>query len=1450
MTDKVHHKKSAHPFRKKLLKWTMIAFLGLLFLEFIAYFGSNLLLSNWARNKINDATEDVYQVEFNRINFSILRRGVFLDGIIMKPAAGVVAKADQTLFNFTLDELAFKGLWYSFSDNIFYIGRMEFDNPNVSMDLPQNSSGKLQQLDSVQTEKESPVKKLEEEVKKSIEKMKLNSLIIRTLDINHADLFFLNFLSQNSLNANNTKLLVRDINLTTQEEWETPFNARGFEFDLENVSFPLPDDVHKITADKVFISSLNNQVDLRNFVLSGDKSRESKAYYSAELNVLRVGNVDLNQAFNTSNVLIDEIIMEDPLFKVERVLKVEKDSTSSGDLNELIDGLLESIFVKELSINNGKFITSDAIDTLKNRIDIEGLDFKMIEFYLGDDETRKQNQFFYGEDASMEIRDASLYLSDEVHFIKGEKISVSSFKDEIDIENVSFQPRDGILQENDPDQIIRIFLPKVSLTKANLKLLYNEGRFEMDELRLNSPHVEFVEIRKKENQPSQNVSIKDLLEGYLSVVKIGRFDLNDGEIQFKNEAGERSNDIGFERFSLELEEVFFQPSSTKSISDFLIAKDLVLSLEEYHLKLRDNLHEFTADNVTIDSKDSLLSISGLKISPENPNQVQQVLDTYGKSVILDIYIPEFRAEGFNMRAAFEEEKLKIQQILIPEPELSMARFRKKQSSNSSASLESSGEIKNLITSYFDVIDIDSLSFSEGKIKYENYSGSKDIAFQEDNLSLKLKGFYVDNSGLIKEEERTFFSEEIDLRLKNYAFNLAGGNYRATTNNLSFNSIDQSIIIDSLELLPGPELENKLALSLSLPQVAFDGVDIESFLFENVLDLNKLKVTGGRINIEIDKDYEKEEEEENVQIKKLPKSIELIKIDSIEAVNSTLGINFRSGTNDAQSIQTNFDLGIQGFNFDSTANTREDLSGLFSQINLSLQDFSFALPDSIHTIQFSSVNVDNSVDATIFSNFQVIPKSTTIAPGSPIVSATIESLSLQNNTLKEIQETGVFDLTKISLVNPVVDIFLDSAEKSVKPKAVKTKNKEGLIQTILLQDILVQNGKFSLYNKEVGPIEHLAFEGVNVELSDLNFNLIGKDQKISPQFLLEKDHSLSLANYVFFSSDSLNRIELGKVSLMDDDLIVEDIKVGPAVGRYNYLSQQDFQSDAIDANVKKVTLLKVDFNEYFLNKKLKAQGLILDSLNLDVFRDKRLPLKEGVYKPMPQALMRNSPFDLEVDSVKVNGGLIRYQEFGPKSMLPGMISFNQVHAKMAPFILTKSEMDYPVMSTKLHATTKMMGQGDVELDATLFYEDPYPMEVDITMGELDLTTLNNMLSRGVFVRVLDGRVTDGTWNFKVNDDVARGEMNFHYEDLKIEFLDSLTLERGTGKLNLMTFLANTITKNSNPRSFFNRRVTATIYSERDKSKFIFGGWWRATFSGLKGSLGLGQPKVPKRKEEEE
>ncbi|WP_339703604.1 hypothetical protein [Algoriphagus aquimarinus] len=1446
MAEEQKNKHSKHPFRKKVLRWMMFAFLSIIFLEFLFYFGANFVLADWARRKINDSAQGVYTIDFNRVRFSIIRRGVFLDGLIMKPVGERKPDQKQALFDLTLDELALRNLWYDFSEGIFYVGKLDFDNPVISMDLPISDS-----LDT-SVIKESSVKALENELKKIINNTRFKGVYISELSINHADLFFLNFLSQNSLKAENTRLLVKDIDWTSRGEWKTPFNAKGFEFDLNNVDFPLPDGVHSIYANQVYVSSLDNVIDIKGFKLYADKTRDSKTYYDVDLDELRVGNVALNEAFMTSNVSIDEIILNNPEFRVLQNKRETKDSTATGDLNELIKGILESFEVKELSVNNGKFIISDADDTLKNRIDIQKLDFKMVKFYLGEDEKRKENQFFYGEDAAMEIQDADLYLSDEIHVIYSDRVSVSSFKDEIIIENVLVEPRTAALEKLQPKNIIRISLPKLSLNKANLKQLYREGKLSIDEMLVQSPKVEITElVSQVENVDTESVA--ELLKGYLNEVAIGRFDLQEGEVQFKNEQGVRSNDIGFERFNLLLEKVFLQPNSDIDVRNQFLAEEMVLSLYKYRLKLRDNLHEFMADKVLIDSKNSLVVVNNFTLRPENPDSIQYILDSYGKTVILNLTIPEFRVEGIDLMAAYQDEKLLINRILVPSPNASLTRFRKKNSAGGASNqVESSDEIEDLLTSYFSHIQIDSVSFSDGQVHYLNHAAAKELSLSEDSLSLNLKGFYL-QKGQVSEAGRTFFSDEIELILRKYDFSVAGGNYEVDTDGLRFNSKSKTIFVDNLVLKPRKSIKSKIALSLSLPSVLFEGVDIESFLFENQLDLDRLVVDGSTISLEINKDYDdrgKEKKDDPLDGKALPKSIERVTIDGVVAKNSKLSLNYRIGEDDFQSVQTNFDLEINGLNLDSATNARQNIEGLFREINLTLEDFSYALPDSMHTIKFSSLTVDNTDVETVFSDFEIVPRNTTGAPGKPIVSAKIDQLGVRNNNLRDIQSTGIFDLSQLRLSNPTIKVYLDSDEKAKKTeKPQKDTKVTGLIESVLLQDVLVQKGNIAFFNKDGGQIPRMAFRDVDFGLKAMNLDLLKKSKEFSPQLLLDKDLSLSLSNYRIYTKDSMSRLTIGKISYLDNNILLDSVYLEPAMGRYEFLRKRIYQDNTITAFASSVHLTDIDFEEYFNHNILKAHSLTLDGFQMDVFRDKRIPVKEGIIKPMPQQLMENAPFDLTIDSVIVKDGLVRYQEFAPKAMLPGAIYFDDLDASIAPFAMRRTGEDFPLKSSMLSATSKLMGEGEVQLNADMSFGDPYPMDVDVELGRFDLTLLNNMLSRGLFLSVVDGRVTDGKWNFRMDDDVARGKMNFKYKDLKIEFLDSLTLERGRGKLGLMSFLANTFAKNNNPRMFLNHRVTSRVYFERDKSKFIFGGWWRATFSGLKGTLGLGQPKAPKRKEED-
>jgi hypothetical protein len=1440
-------KNFAHPIRKKILRWGMIGVLSLLFLEFLVYFGSNLFLSKLARQKINEATENIYEIDFNRFSFSLLRRGFFMDGIVMQPINPDIRKEDQALFDMKLDQIAFTGLWYNFFDKNFTIGKIYIDNPNVILDLPPNLDNPSKKQDSkVNTFSPgvSPIKALEEEIKKTVRRINLTGLIIEEVEIDHANFFFFNFLSQDALQAENTSLIVRNIDFTTLKEWKTPFNAEGFEFDLDQVTFPLPDGVHRIKAERVFISSLDNLIDIQKFILTPDKSRDSKAYYQVSLEELRVGNVDLNKAFMTSVLVIDELILDDPDFKVETNPRELSDSAASGNLNDFIKGSLESVSVKELSINRGKFVKSEVNDTLKNRIELDELAFKMVEFYLGEDAAKRENQFFYGKDAAMDIKGSRVYLGDQLHIIQGQEVSVSSFKDELIVRNLSIQPRTDLLVNQDPEKLLRVDLTEFSIEEVDLIKLYNEGVLVADQILIYQPKVEFTELQESETNGSQ-VQVEEIIAEFLEEVRIGNFEVQEGVIQFKDERGQRSNDIGFEKFSFQLEELELFAAPELALVDKLTIGEIYLSLDQYRLKLRDNLHTILADKLIVDSRRQLLEVTNLTIRPENQAQIQATLDTYGKTAAIDFYVPVFRAEGIDIKSAFYDEKLFVRQIFLPGPVFTISNYREKAKSKDSP--ESTDEVKNLLLGYFKVIQIDSLSLNEAQIKYQSLIANKRSIFEEDNFSLNLKNFILDQEALIQ-ENKTMFSDEIDLVFNNYSFSLAGGKYEVTTDKLQYNSKTKSIEIKDLALIPNEELSGRIQLGMQFPMVSFQGVDIEEFFFDNKLDLDKLEIDQGTIEIGIDRKVALKSPSNQAQNTKR-RTLEEIIIDTIQTKNSTVSINYQLEKSVLNSIQTEFELVIRDFKLDSAVTAKRNVGEMYQGVSLSLNDFKFALPDSVHTLGFSEVEIGDLQDVITFTDFYITPKDQFGTLGNPVLDAKIDQLILRNNHLAEIQETGIFDLKEIRLVNPKVDVYLDSVKVKKDLKPVKVKSSTALIKSILLGDFHLENGELTIHRKGKGPIPRLDFQKISFDVEDIGLDLLDREQDLDLRKLAEVNSRFSLENYSILTPDSLYQVDIGKVDFHDKNLALENIYYRPVDGNYGLLRKLPYQTDAVTARIGAIQLKAIDLQQYLELNRIQASELVIERPIVDLFRDKRYPLDTAALKPMPQFLLEHAVINADLVSLRIRDGRVRYFEFAEKGMVPGMVSFNRLNMDMAPFYLRKKGQQYPLNQLRLGLEAYIMDTAKVNLDAMMSFEENYPMDVNVRMERFEFDEVNDFLSKTLFVKALDGTVTSGSWQFILTDDEASGDMEFGYTDLKIQFLDSLTLEEGLGKLKIYTFGANLLAKNNNPRGLSSKVVSRKIYQVRDKRKFVFSAWWKATFSGLRATLGFGRAKPPKGKEEE-
>lgn len=1430
--------------RKKRLRLLRIGLLALLALEFSLYFGSNLFLGNLVRRKLQTTFNGVYALEFNRVHLSLLRRGIFLDGIVMKPINQEKAKANQPLFELTLDEIAFSGLWIWNQE--LHVREISLDRLNFHFltssfgsDSPHAIAG------------QSEVVLLEKELKKSLANLPFSGVKVRNMKIEHAQIFYLNFSSQPELLAKNASFKVLDMHWLPNQVWNTPFNARGFEFELEEVTFYLPDRIHRITSKNVLLSSLEGTIDLQEIKLAPDLSQPSSTYYSLDLEGLHVQHVNLNQAFRTSRLELEELVLNSPKIKVIQSSSTINSGSKVRDLSAFIREKLNQISIKELSIREASFLRKEKEDSLRNRIQLEQLDLNMVDFYLGGDSLRNQKHFFYGSDASLTIGLVELFMGDGIHVLKGQNFKASTFKNELTGTNLQLTPREMGRSQSATTTNYEMNLAQFTFDNVDLKKWYSQGDLDIETLVLRKPQLSIRET----NTPVSNaqiVSSMALLSGLVNQLAIQSFQIEEGALIWKEESGVKSTDLDLGKFSLELEKFRLQSNSSLPFQEQFQFDEMLLTLYDYRLKLRDNLHEFLAQELTIDSRKELIAIEKLRIHPAKPVQVRKQLEALGKTSAVNFSIPYFRAYGIGLKEALFDQELHLNHLQMEEPTFYWETYRTKESKASENAMRSADDLKALLLGYFEEIQMDSVTISDAKVRYENKVKEAVTRFEEDQLNFKLKNFTLQKNVPIQ-ENRALFSDEANLTFNSYTFSLAEGKYIVDTDYLNYNSRTQTLDFKNLRLLPGKVGEQHLALGFNFPKVALRGVNVEEFIFDNVLNLEKLDIDGGEIALGVDRQVRASNKSDlRTRNLALKRAVQQVHIDTISTSNATLLLNFIAKDQSKKALKTGFGFQITQFDLDSLGVRTQDLSKTYQDVNLGLSNFEFALPDSVHTLKFEAFGFGGNQDELVFSGFSIHPKNQMGKKGMPVMDGKIERVILKKNSVLDMLTSKKVDLSEVRIQKPNFSFYLDSLTSSFASRLGSFKKlPDGVIQEILVGDLILENGRFDFYSKGGVALSNLSFPKIDVRLEQLGIDLLKVESFPTWKELLTKTKSLSLENYQAYVQDSSYLLQVDSLWYLDQKFQVSGIHYAPVLGVYGYLNSLSNQGEAVKVQVKKLEIPGIEINKLTEAGIYKGEFLKIDGASFTLFRDKRKLIDPLIYKPLPQYLMEHSPINLNLASLQFKNSNLQYWEFGEKSTLPGSITFHNIQLDASPFYLRKKGEPYPVTSFRLGVSGQVGDSSQLNLTSQLFFEKGYPMDVEVNLAGFAFAEVKDLLSKTAFVRPIGGGVTQGSWKFRLDEEKAVGTMSLGYSDLKFQFLDSLTLGPGKGKLKFYTLLANLWANNSNPRVGSNSLRKTEIYRLRDPQRSVVNAWWKATYVGLKGAIGFGKAKTPKnlRKEDE-
>lgn len=308
----------------------------------------------------------------------------------------------------------------------------------------------------------------------------------------------------------------------------------------------------------------------------------------------------------------------------------------------------------------------------------------------------------------------------------------------------------------------------------------------------------------------------------------------------------------------------------------------------------------------------------------------------------------------------------------------------------------------------------------------------------------------------------------------------------------------------------------------------------------------------------------------------------------------------------------------------------------------------------------------------------------------------------------------------------------------------------------------------------------------------------------------------------------------KYDLSNKNLVVDSIRIVPAYGKVEFGRRRGHEIDRFEGLVPFIRANNFIFSPGD-STELKI-GSAEVRFYLKLFRDKRLPFKK-VPKPLPVDAIRQLPFKLHIDSLRITNSYVQYDEFPEEASEAGGIFFDNLYATITNFTNSSETGD-----AHLVAQAALMGTGKMSVSVKFPLTPGKRSSLNGELVNFPIARINPMLGPSTNLKVESGHMKKLAFNFTFNNERSDGEIGLNYEDLKL--ISFKTDEKSTAKAkelekdNLKTFIMNTfvIRKNMDEDVPEDKR-TGTVMFERDKYRSIFNFWSKSLLSGIKSAYNL-------------
>ena len=472
-----------------------------------------------------------------------------------------------------------------------------------------------------------------------------------------------------------------------------------------------------------------------------------------------------------------------------------------------------------------------------------------------------------------------------------------------------------------------------------------------------------------------------------------------------------------------------------------------------------------------------------------------------------------------------------------------------------------------------------------------------------------------------------------------------------------------------------------------------------------------------------------------------------------------------------------------------------------------------------------------------ARYRVLSLTDTTAP--LLIRLNLEHFHIRDFHVMDAVRNRKINVKNIRFTGPEITVF----RMKMPPKASGDKQKEKMmsiplpkgLNSVEVMEFIVENARLEFVDCSRDSITRNLFPVCNIFIRHI---LVDSAHQGKVRLFNADDISITLGSYSLNMKNGMNKLSFGEIGLStaSGEVYVKDFHLEPLYNRHDYTRKLGFQTDWMDLRISRLSLQRMNLRSLLFEGKMQAGLLEIDSLMLDDYRDKRIPLKPGFKPPMPQEGIRKLKTYLRIDTVLVKNGKIMYAE--QTGAVPGTLFFDKLNVTFTG-LTNDSVLIKAGLVSELRGTLYLMGTGKIDASVRFLLGDRRnSFSFSAQMGPFNLVEINPMVMNLMPAKVVSGKVKKVIIpNVEANDDVAKGKLLFYYNDLSIDILDEKHTTWSKIKTGVIGWAANDLVVNNDNPTKSGKMKTGTIFAPRIKELGFPNYFWRCAFSGLKSTMGF-------------